>query len=98
LIIGIGKSGAGARRVVAAAQCGDGLARSSQAAIGAVPASAPLLRLFNARRSLAVGILNGGDNLLNSGVVPRPPCIAGDVGWRTTIAGRTLYVLSRRIL
>ena len=37
-----------------------------QAAVGAVAASALVLRLFRHRRGLAIGILNGGDNLINS--------------------------------
>ena len=65
-----------------------------QAAIGAVPASALVLRLFKRRRSLAVGILNGGDNLLNSGVYYLAAVLLAAWGWRATIASLgTLFVL-----
>jgi len=44
-----------------------------QAGIGAVAASALVLRLFRHRRGLAIGLLNGGDNLI-SAAVPIDTC------------------------
>jgi len=65
-----------------------------QAAIGSVAASALVVRLFTRRRSLAVGILNGGDNLLNSGVYYLAAVLLGGWGWRPTIASLgALYLL-----
>ncbi len=57
-----------------------------QAAISTVAASALVLRRFQRRRSLAVGILNGGDNLLNSGVYYLAAVLLATWGWRPTIA------------
>ncbi len=65
-----------------------------QAAVGSVAASALVLRRFGRRRSLAVGILNGGDNLLNSGVYYLAAVLLAVWGWRPTIGSLgTLYVL-----
>lgn len=58
-----------------------------QAAIGSVAASALVLRRFRHRQSIAVGILNGGDNLLNSGLYYLAAVLLGLWGWRGTIAG-----------
>jgi MFS family permease len=57
-----------------------------QAALGAVAASALVLRRFEQNQGLAVGILNGGDNLLNSLVPMATAGLLGIVGWRQTIA------------
>jgi MFS family permease len=57
-----------------------------QAAIGSVAASALVLRLFERRRSLAIGILNGGDNLLNSGIYLGAAALLAAWGWRSTLA------------
>jgi MFS family permease len=57
-----------------------------QAALGAVAASALVLRRFERNQGLAVGILNGGDNLLNSLVPLATAALLGIVGWRQTIA------------
>jgi MFS family permease len=65
-----------------------------QAAIGTVAASALVLRRFTYRRSIAVGILNGGDNLLNSGVYYAAAVALAAWGWRPTIGGLgTAYLL-----
>jgi MFS family permease len=56
-----------------------------QAAIGSVAASALVLRLFERRRSLAIGILNGGDNLLNSGIYLGAAALLATRGWRVTL-------------
>lgn len=56
-----------------------------QAAIGSVAASALVLRLFERRRSLAIGILNGGDNLLNSGIYLGAAALLAAHGWRVTL-------------
>ena len=58
-----------------------------QACVGSVAASALVLRLFRHRTGLAVGILNGGDNLLNS-VVPITAAATLPLwGWRGTLLG-----------
>ena len=56
-----------------------------QAAIGSVAASALVLRLFQRRRSLAIGLLNGGDNLLNSGIYLGAAALLALWGWRATL-------------
>lgn len=57
-----------------------------QAAIGSVAASALVLRRFRRRRAIAIGVLNGGDNLLNSGIYLAAAGLLAWYGWRTTIA------------
>jgi len=57
-----------------------------QAAIGSVAASALVLRRFRHRRSLAIGFLNGGDNLLNSGIYLGAASLLALWGWRATLA------------
>ena len=71
-----------------------------QAAIGSVAASALVLRLFAHRRNLAIGILNGGDNLLNSGIYPAAAALLALWGWRPTVAtlGAAYFVLALLIL
>lgn len=58
-----------------------------QACIGSVAASALVLRLFERHRGVAIGVLNGGDNLINSTV----PFAAGSLlaigGWRFSLRG-----------
>jgi MFS family permease len=58
----------------------------AQACIGSVGASALVLRLFERRRGLAVGILNGGDNLLNAAIPVVTVGLLEDHGWRATLA------------
>jgi len=94
LIIGLGNLAMG--RVGSLAQLFAVMAwlGPGQAAIGSVAASALVLRLFTQRRSLAVGILNGGDNLLNSGVYYLAAVLLGAWGWRPTIGSLgALYLL-----
>lgn len=71
-----------------------------QAAIGSVAASALVLRRFERRRSLAVGILNGGDNLLNSGIYPAAAALLAWWGWRSTVAclGAAYFLLAALIM
>ena len=57
-----------------------------QAAIGSVAASTLVLRRFQHRRSIAIGILNGGDNLLNSGIYLGAAALLAAWGWRATLA------------
>lgn len=56
-----------------------------QAGMGSVAASALVLRLFRARHGLAIGILNGGDNLINSLVPLAATFTLAQWGWRTTL-------------
>ena len=60
---------------------------AGQACVGAVAASALVLRLFRHRTGLAVGILNGGDNLLNSIVPISAAALLPLWGWRGTLLG-----------
>lgn len=53
-----------------------------QACIGSVAGSALVLRLFQKRRGLAIGVLNGGDNLITSGVHVGAAALLVSVGWR----------------
>lgn len=58
-----------------------------QACVGTVAASALVLRLFRSRHGVAIGILNGGDNLINS-LVPMAATLAlAQWGWRSTLVG-----------
>lgn len=56
-----------------------------QACIGSVAGSALVLRLFRRRRGLAIGVLNGGDNLITSGVHVGAAALLVGVGWRGTL-------------
>lgn len=73
---------------------------AGQAAIGSVAASALVLRLFQRRRSIAIGVLNGGDNLLSSGIYPAAAALLALWGWRPTVAtlGTAYFVLAGLIL
>lgn len=57
-----------------------------QACIGSVAGSALVLRLFKRRRGLAIGVLNGGDNLITSGVHVSAAALLVSVGWRGTLS------------
>ncbi len=58
---------------------------AGQACVGSVAASALVLRLFRRRRGVAVGVLNGGDNLLNSAVPIGAASLLPVWGWRGTL-------------
>lgn len=58
---------------------------AGQACVGSVAASALVLRLFRRRRGVAVGVLNGGDNLLNSVVPIGAAALLPVWGWRGTL-------------
>jgi MFS family permease len=52
------------------------------------------LRLFRRHRGLAVGILNGGDNVLNAGVPHLSVHVLESFGWRAAVAGMgSIYLL-----
>jgi len=57
-----------------------------QACVGAVAASALVLRLFRRHRGIAVGLLNGGDNVLSAMLPPATTALLAGVGWRATLA------------
>ncbi|MEW6271667.1 MAG: MFS transporter [Thermodesulfobacteriota bacterium] len=57
-----------------------------QACIGSVAGSALVLRLFRRRRGVAIGVLNGGDNLITSGVHVTAAALLLEVGWRGTLS------------
>jgi predicted MFS family arabinose efflux permease len=45
-----------------------------------------VLRLFRGHHGIALGILNGGDNVLNAMLPPATTALLGASGWRTTLA------------
>jgi cyanate permease len=59
---------------------------AGQACVGTVAASALVLRLFRRRTGLAIGILNGGDNALNSLLPLGAAALLPAWGWRGTLA------------
>jgi MFS family permease len=71
-----------------------------QACIGSVAGSALVLRLFRRRRGLAIGVLNGGDNLITSGVHVASAALLLEVGWRGALStlGATYLVLAALIV
>lgn len=56
-----------------------------QACLGSVAASALVLRLFRRRQSIAIGFLNGGDNVINSMVPLATTTMLAGWGWRATL-------------
>ncbi|MCX8072355.1 MAG: MFS transporter [Candidatus Binatia bacterium] len=56
-----------------------------QAAIGSVAASALVVRHFTKRRGWAVGVLNGGDNLLNAMIPLAIAAILQHRGWQAAL-------------
>lgn len=100
LIIGIGNIGLALVHSLAGLYGVMAWLGPGQAAIGSVAASALVLRLFEHRRSLAIGILNGGDNLLNSGIYPAAAALLAAWGWRWTIGslGAAYFALAALIL
>ncbi len=56
-----------------------------QACIGSVAASALVLRLFKRHRGIAIGVLNGGDNVLNSMVPLLAASLLVSGGWRIAV-------------
>jgi MFS family permease len=65
-----------------------------QACIGSVAASALVLRSFRRHRGLAIGILNGGDNVINAGVPRASTSLLASFGWRPAVATMaTVYLL-----
>jgi MFS family permease len=69
-----------------------------QACIGSVAGSALVLRLFQRRRGLAIGVLNGGDNLITSGVHVGAAALLVDVGWRGTLGALGAAYLALGVL
>jgi MFS family permease len=69
-----------------------------QAGIGSVAASALVLRLFQRRPGLAIGMLNGGDNLINSAVPLIAATLLLEVGWRATLVSFGTAYLALGIL
>jgi MFS family permease len=56
-----------------------------QACVGAVAASALVLRVFRRHHGIAVGILNGGDNVLSAMLPPATTMLLAGAGWRATL-------------
>jgi len=55
-----------------------------QACLGTVAASALVLRLFRRRQAIAIGVLNGGDNVINGMVPLATTSLLAGFGWRWT--------------
>jgi MFS family permease len=71
---------------------------AGQACVGSVAASALVLRLFRHRMGVAVGILNGGDNLLNSAIPIGAAALLPVWGWRGTLGGFAAGYLALAVL
>jgi MFS family permease len=56
-----------------------------QACVGAVAASALVLRVFRRHHGIAVGVLNGGDNVLSAMLPPATTALLAGTGWRATL-------------
>lgn len=56
-----------------------------QACVGSVAGAALVLRRFRRHRGIAVGVLNGGDNLITSLVHVTSASLLVSIGWRGTI-------------
>ena len=69
-----------------------------QACIGSVAASALVLRLFRHRRGIAVGILNGGDNLVSSSIPVAAAFLLVRSGWRATIGSLAILYVGLAVL
>lgn len=69
-----------------------------QACVGSVAGSALVLRRFHRHRGIAVGVLNGGDNLITSMVHIGAASLLVWVGWRGTIASLALVYLLLSLL
>jgi MFS family permease len=70
------------------------LAGPGQACVGSVAGSALVLRQFRRHRGIAVGVLNGGDNLITSLVHVSAASLLVSIGWRGTIGALAAgYVL-----
>ena len=69
-----------------------------QAAVGTVASSALVLRLFRRRQGLAIGILNGGDNLITSGVHIGSAYLLVHAGWRGAFGGLAVGYLALAVL
>jgi MFS family permease len=88
-LLGISQIGSSAQLVAMSVGMGP-----AQACVGSVAASALVLRLFRRHRGLAIGILNGGDNVLNAGVPRASVHLLESWGWRPAVAGMGgLYLL-----
>ncbi|MEY4948805.1 MAG: hypothetical protein RL698_1016 [Pseudomonadota bacterium] len=65
-----------------------------QACIGSVAGSALVLRLFRRWRGLAIGLLNGGDNFITSGIHMASAALLGTRGWRGSLGALGLAYLA----
>ncbi len=61
-----------------------------QAFIGSVAGSALVLRLFRKRQGLAIGILNGGDNLITGMVHSLSALLLLQYGWRGALSSLSI--------
>jgi MFS family permease len=69
-----------------------------QACIGSVAGSALVLRLFRKRGGLAIGVLNGGDNLITSGVHVGAAALLVSSGWRGALSALGAAYLALGVL
>jgi MFS family permease len=85
LAMGLGTLGLSAVRSLSELYALSLLIGPGQACIGSVAGSALVLRLFERRRGVAIGVLNGGDNLITSSVHVIAASLLIEVGWRGTL-------------
>lgn len=69
-----------------------------QACVGSVAGSALVLRLFRRWRGLAIGILNGGDNFVTSGVHMASAALLARRGWRGALGSLGFAYLGLAVL
>jgi MFS family permease len=94
LLMGLGALGMARVEGLATLYATSVLTGPGQACVGSVAGSALVLRQFRRHRGVAVGVLNGGDNLITSLVHVTAASLLVSVGWRGTITAlATAYLL-----
>lgn len=98
LLMGMGTIGLAGMHSLAGLYAASAVVGPGQACIGSVAGSALVLRLFRRRRGLAVGILNGGDNFITSGVHMASAALLVHSGWRAALWALGLGYLALAVL
>lgn len=94
LLMGVGTLALSGMRSLAGLYAANLVIGPGQACIGSVAGSALVLRLFRRRRGLAVGILNGGDNFVTSGVHVASAALLVRGGWRSALGALGIAYLA----
>lgn len=99
IIVGLGTLGIANAHSLASLYPAMALMGPGQACIGPVAASALVLRIVQKQRGLAVGILNGGDNLISAMIPLAAAYLLGTSGWRfaLSVLGVAYFVLAALI-